>query len=113
MFRHADLVECFMNIQVGTLAVAKRSSGVCKEGEVGVCYEVYTLDGRPGYSFIFEKGGFDGFSPRDVELFLEPLDAVVPSVAGYAFTNVNRLVQDYRRGRFAEALARRAGQVQA
>ena len=107
------MVECFMNIRVGTLAVAKRGSGVCKEGEVGVCYEVYELEGRPGYSFIFERGRFDGFSPRDVEMFLEPLGAVVPSVAGYSFSDVNRLVADYRRGCFAEALARRAGQVQA
>ena len=106
---HTDLIECFMNIRVGTLAVAKRGSGVCKEGEVGVCYEVYTLQSRPGYSFIFEKGGFDGFSPRDVEMFLEPLDVVVPSVAGYAFIDVNRLVQDYRRGRFAEALGMQTG----
>ena len=102
-----------MSIRVGTLAVAKRDSGVCKEGEVGVCYEVYTLQGRPGYSFIFEGGRFDGFSPRDVEMFLEPLDVVVPSVAGYTFTNVDRLMQDYRRGRFAEALERLTGPVQA
>ncbi len=101
---HADSVACFMTIQVGTLAVAKKGSGVCVEDEVGVCYEVYRLGDRPGYSFIFERGRFDGFSPRDVEMFLEPLDAVVPSVASYTFTDVNRLVQDYRRGRFAEAL---------
>ena len=82
VFMHADLVECFMNIRVGTLAVAKRGSGVCKEGEVGVCYEVYTLGDRPSYSFIFERGRFDGFSPRDVELFLEPLEVVVPLGGG-------------------------------
>ena len=39
-------------IGVGTIAVAKRTTGVCTAGEVGVCYEVYTLDGRPGHSFI-------------------------------------------------------------
>lgn len=69
-----------------------------------MCYEIYTLEGRPGYSFIFEKGDFDGFSPRDVETFLEVFDLVVPSVTTYTFTNVSRLVQDYRKGRFAEAL---------
>ena len=101
---HTNLIECFMNIRVGTLAVAKRDSGVCREDDLGVCYEVYTLNGRPGYAFIFERGGFDGFSPRDVEMFLEPLELVVPSVASYQFTNVLKLVRNYRTGRFAEAL---------
>ena len=98
-----------MNIQVGTLAIAKRSSGVCAEGEYGVCYEVYELGDRPGYAFIFEQGGYDGFSPYDAALFLEVLDLVVPSVAEYTFMSVGRLVQDYRRGRFAEALQMQAG----
>jgi hypothetical protein len=33
-------------IQVGTLAIPTRASGVCDAGERGVCYEVYTLGGR-------------------------------------------------------------------
>ena len=100
-----------MNIRVGTLAVAKRSSGVCKEGEVGVCYEVYELEGRPGYSFIFERGRFDGFSPRDVEMFLEPLGVVVPSVAGYSFPTLTAWSPTTAGGRFAEALEMRKGQA--
>ncbi len=100
-----------MSIQVGTLAVAKRDSGVCTEGEYGVCYEVYSIGDRPGYAFLFERGGFDGFSPRDVETFLEPLERVVPSVASYRFSNVGRLVRDYRAGRFAEALEMRMGRA--
>ena len=98
-------------IKVGTLAVAKRDSAICSDGERAVCYDVYDLEGRPGYAFIFERGGFDGFSPRDVETFLEPLNVLVPSVAGYSFANVSRLVQDYRRGRFAEALEMRQPRV--
>lgn len=98
-----------MSIQVGTLAVAKRDSSVCKEGEYGVCYEVYQLGDRPGYAFIFERGGYDGFSPFDVELFLEVTNLVVPSVTNYEFANVGRLVQDYRAGRFAEALNMQSG----
>jgi hypothetical protein len=31
---------------------------------------VYTLDGRPGYSFIFEGGCDDGFSPHEVAAML-------------------------------------------
>ena len=34
------------NIQMCSLAVAKRVSGVRDPGEVGVCYEVYQLSGR-------------------------------------------------------------------
>jgi hypothetical protein len=55
-------------IQVGSLAIATRASGVCDVGERGVCDEVYALGGRPGYSFLFEQGRYDGFSPEDVAL---------------------------------------------
>ena len=41
-----------LGIQVGSLAVAKRVSGVCDPGEVGVCYEVYQLAGRTGYEGV-------------------------------------------------------------
>jgi hypothetical protein len=50
-------------IQVGSQVIAKRASGLNAVGERGVCYEVYQLGGRPGYSFILERGGYDGFSP--------------------------------------------------
>jgi hypothetical protein len=90
-------------IQVGTMAIATRASGVCDVGEVGVCYAVYTLGGRPGYSFLFEKGRYDGFSPEDVAMFLTVTDTVCPTVADYQFTNVMRLLRDFRLGRFAEA----------
>ena len=63
-------------IQVGTIAIATRASGVCDVGETGVCYEVYELAGRPGYSFIFERGRYDGFSLEDVEMFLHVTDRV-------------------------------------
>jgi hypothetical protein len=71
------------SIQIGTIAVAHRQSGVCAVGERGVCYEVYALENRPGYSFIFEKGRYDGFSPHDVELFLTLTDTVCPAVTGF------------------------------
>ncbi len=90
-------------IQVGTIAIAKYRSGVCDVGEIGVCYEAYTLGGRPGYSFIFEKGRYDGFNPEDVEMFLTVTDTVCPTVTDYQFTNVTRLLRDFRLGRFAEA----------
>ena len=91
------------NIQVGTIAIATRASGVCDVGETGVCYEVYELARRPGYSFIFESGRHDGFSPEDVEMFLHVTHKVAPGVASYEFRNVTRLMRDFQEGRFADA----------
>jgi hypothetical protein len=90
-------------IQVGSLALATRASGVCDVGERGVCYEVYALGGRPGYSFLFEQGRYDGFSPEDVALFLTIIGEVCTAVADYQFINVTRLSRDFAQGRFAPA----------
>ena len=97
------------NISVGSIVVAKHGSGVCSVGEIGVCYEVYTLENRPGYSFIFESGRCDGFSPDDVALFLDVTGRVCQSVAGYAFQNVGKLAEDFRAGRFAAAFPMQVG----
>jgi hypothetical protein len=90
-------------IQVGSLAIATRASGVSNVGERGVCYEVYTLGGRPGYSFIFEKGHYDGFRPEDVALFLTITGEVCTAVADYQFINVTRLSRDFAQGWFVPA----------
>jgi len=90
-------------IQVGSQVIAKRASGVNASGERGVCYEVYQLGGRPGYSIIFERGGYDGFSPQDVEMFLHVTGQHCPAVADYDFSNVTRLKRDFDEGRFAAA----------
>jgi hypothetical protein len=90
-------------IQVGSLAIASRTSGVSDVGERGVCYEVYTLCGRPGYSFLFEQGRYDGFSPEDVALFLTITGDVCTAVADDRFTNVVQLSRDFAQGRFAAA----------
>jgi hypothetical protein len=90
-------------IKVGSQVIAKRASGVNAPGERGVCYEVYQLGGRPGYSFIFERGRYDGFSPQDVEMFLHVTGQHCPAVADYQFANVTRLARDFEQGRFAEA----------
>jgi hypothetical protein len=92
-------------IRVGSLATAKRDSAICSVGEMGVCYEVYTLGDRPGYSFIFEKGSYDGFSPDNIELFLEVTDVVFQSIANYQIENVAQLERDYHNGRFSEAFS--------
>ena len=96
--RHATPV-----IQVGSLAIATRASGVCNVGERGVCYEVYALAGRLGYSFLFEQGRYDGFSPEDVALFLTITGEVCAAVADDQCTTVTRLQRDEAQGRFAAA----------
>ena len=96
------------SITVGSLVVVKRNTASCDEGEVGVCHELYTLKGRPGPGFIFERGGYDGFSPLDVVTFLELTGVVLPSVAGHVFENVRQLRRDFHKGRFGEALGARA-----
>lgn len=90
-------------IEVGTLAIAIKKTGVCEVGEVGVCYEVYELEGRPGYSFIFKSGRYDGFSPDEAESFLALPDVRCTEVSGYRFRSVPRLCADFEAGFFASA----------
>jgi hypothetical protein len=78
-------------IRVGSIAIAKHASGVCRAAEPGVCYEMYELDGRPSYGFIFAKGDYDGFSPDDVEIFLHVTGERSAVLAGYRFENVGQL----------------------
>ena len=90
-------------IQVGSLAIATRASGVCDGGERGVCDEVDARAGGPGYSFLFEQGRYDGFSPEDVARLLTITGEVCAAVAAYQFTNVTRLQRDWAHGWFAAA----------
>lgn len=92
-------------INVGTLAIAKRQMAVCDVGEMGVCYEVYSLENRPGYSFIFESGRHDGFKPAEIELMLTLPGVRCEELQDYRFRSVIRLVADFRAGLFAPAFA--------
>lgn len=92
-----------IHVEVGMMVRAKKRSEICRAGERGVCYHEYELKGKPGYSFIFEKGGYDDFSPREVEMFLEVSGNVCESVAEYQFRNVIQLSKDFAAGRFKEA----------
>jgi hypothetical protein len=90
-------------IVIGSIVVAKRASDVCFAGELGVCFTVYESEGRSGYGFIFETGRYDGFTPDDVEGFLNVTGRIFEAVANYQFTNVRQLKADFRAGRFAAA----------
>ena len=90
-------------LRVGSLVVAKKASGVCDRGERGAVYETYELGKRPGWSVIFQSGRHDGFSPCDVDFFLDVTGEVSEELTGYTFENVTRLAADFGRGRFAPA----------
>ena len=92
-----------LRIRVGSLVVAKLAGGGCDPGEVGVCYELYQLAGRPGYRFVFEGGRYDGFSPKDIEMLLDLTGRICESVADYQFRNVTQVSRDFQAGRFAAA----------
>ena len=91
-------------LRVGSLVVAKKISGVCDRGERGVVYEAYELGQRPGWSVIFQSGRHDGFSPCEVDCFLDVTDEVCQELTSYKFENVLKLVDDFGRGAFAPAL---------
>lgn len=74
-------------IGVGSTVVAQRATSVC--------YEVYTLDNRPGYSVLFESGRYDGFSPDEVATMLR-VTGRCDALAGYEFRNVQQLIRDMR-----------------
>lgn len=90
-------------LQVGSIVVAKRHTAVCDVGEVGVCYECYSIADRPGWSFIFQQGRYDGFSPDEVEMILHVTGQVCTAVADYQFLNVMRVTRDYQEGYFNPA----------
>jgi len=95
------------SVDVGTLVRLKLDCLDNEAGTTGVCYEVYELGARPGYSFIFENGRYDGFSPDEVDMFLEELGDYNP-ISYYDFTNVITLSEDFRRGVFDEAFSEAA-----
>lgn len=101
---HRSQQDPLPELRVGSLVVAKKVSGVCDPGERGVVYEVYELGKRPGWSVIFQSGRHDGFSPCDVDFFLDITGEVCEELSGYTFESVLRLVDDFGRGDFAPAL---------
>ena len=90
-------------LRVGSLVVAKKGTGVCGLGEVGVVYEEYRLYDRAAWGIIFENGRHDGFNACMVEWFLTVTGEVCERLQGYAFENVRRLVDDFDRRLFAPA----------
>lgn len=78
------------SIQVGSRVIARAKTGVCDVGELGLIYEVYDRGqgGSQGYSIIFERGHYDGFSPDELASMILVTDELEPTMIGYQFTNV-------------------------
>ena len=90
-------------LRVGSLVVAKKATGVCDLGDVGVVYEEHRLHDVVGWEIIFEGGRHDGFNACEVDWFLTVSGEVCEQLQGYVFENVRRLVEDFNRGMFAPA----------
>lgn len=70
----------------------------------GVCYDIYQLDGRNGYGFIFPNGRYDGFSAREVKAFFDLSSRTNYSeLSQYRFSNVIQLTRDFEQGFFSTA----------
>jgi hypothetical protein len=62
-------------------------------GDFGICYECYELGNGQGRSFVFEKGGYDGFSLDEQEKMFEHIK---DTNFNYIFDNVRTLKIDFR-----------------
>jgi hypothetical protein len=90
-------------VHVGARVLARVTTAICQQGELGLVYEVYRSARDPkdiGISVIFEVGGYDGFSPLEQREMLMNTGESEPSMLGYQFTNVMTLCRDYANGRF-------------
>jgi hypothetical protein len=93
-------------IQVGTIARARRVRGeICTIGEPGACFDVFTYKGRPVYGFIFARGAYAPFGPKDVEKFLTVFDDPSRYLKDYHFESIEQFEADYASGRFPLDLA--------
>lgn len=88
------------NLVVGQRVILNREMLGEHIGSIGYVYEEYNdFDGSENnaVSVIFMNGGFDGFSVREQELFLIPLE-VDSRYTMYEFKNVNQVYKDYQNG---------------
>jgi hypothetical protein len=94
------------DIRVGSLAIAKRTAGEWSVDESAVCFEIYEMEeGRVGYSFVFEKGGYDGFNLEEVDTYLHVTGECSAALADYRFIDDTRLSADHAAGVFQPAFA--------
>lgn len=87
---------------IGQLVKLKEPMFGNQTGDIGVCFNDYTLDGRTGSQFIFPNGYYDGFSEEEQDRFLEK-GQVFDKYKEYRFISVICTSNDYNFGFFKQA----------
>ena len=88
------------NLVVGQRVILNREMLGEHVGSIGFVYEVYQdfdYSDLSAVSIIFQSGSFDGFSVKEQEAFLIPLE-VDSRYTMYNFKNVNQVWKDYQNG---------------
>lgn len=85
---------------IGAKFKLKRDMLGAKAGDIGYVFDQYTDFDNPneqGVQIIFPNGGYDGFSVKEQELFLEYLGIDMRYTA-YEFRSVIQVSKDFMRG---------------
>ena len=94
------------SLRVGDVVRVGRSINRLPADSLAVVVEVYQRDrypdARPGVTLLFSDGFADGFSAEDCALWRCAPVGHVANLAGYVFTSIMTLTEDYRRGLFSE-----------
>jgi len=88
------------NSLIGMKVILKRRMLGENVGAIGYVFNEYPDFDDPeklGVQVIFEKGGFDGFSVEEQNLYLE-FKEIDARYSGYKFVNVSCVIIDYRNG---------------
>jgi hypothetical protein len=87
---------------VGSKVLLRQDMLAARAGQAGIVYEVYDRTGfddpaspSEGYGVVFESMGYDGFSPDEVDLFLDLTGQVAERYRGYRFVHVGRITRDF------------------
>jgi len=84
-------------MRIGSVVKLKIDIMDCKEGDIGVCYEEYSIGLSKGYSIIFHNGDYCGFNIREVDFFF---NIVGQEELTYYFKGVMTLAEDFNNGYF-------------
>lgn len=89
---------------VGMVVTNGRAVLGARAGSLGVVYEHYALGSAHfGVSILLSNGSYDGFSERCLDICeINPV-RFEGSVADYEFTDVDDLIERYRKGFFNKA----------